>query len=140
MKYMQLVSITDQISVKINEIIDNMITNNRIKSLAKKYNLNYLYNIEVKTNKKSDISYIMSKGEQIIGIEDNSPPFMMINGKKIGFNIKFTTKIYSRLDIYMIFKNIDLDKKETELNDKNSKNLKFIQNSNKLIGLRKKEN
>jgi len=40
----------------------------------------------------------------------------------------------------MIFKNIDLDKKETELNDKNSKNLKFIQNSNKLIGLRKKEN
>jgi len=130
MKYMQLVSITDQISVKINEIIDNMITNNRIKSLAKKYNLNYLYNIEVKTNKKSDISYIMSKGEQIIGIEDNSPPFMMING----------TKIYSRLDIYMIFKNIDLDKKETELNDKNSKNLKFIQNSNKLIGLRKKEN
>jgi len=95
MKYMQLVSITDQISVKINEIIDNMITNNRIKSLAKKYNLNYLYNIEVKTNKKSDISYIMSKGEQIIGIEDNSPPFMMINGKKIYYkNLLQTRYLY----------------------------------------------
>ncbi|KAG4100420.1 periplasmic binding protein-like II [Neocallimastix lanati (nom. inval.)] len=108
-------------TVKVNELINNMINDGRLESLAKKYNLINLYNTAINIDGKSDMNYIMSKGELIVGIEDNSPPMSYYDnsGRLMGFDIELLTEICSRLGIYVIFKNIDWNKKEEELNDKN---------------------
>ncbi|KAG4100417.1 periplasmic binding protein-like II [Neocallimastix lanati (nom. inval.)] len=108
-------------TIRLNEIINSMISDGRLESLANKYNLADLYNAAVKDDGKSDMNYIMSKGELVVGIEDNSSimSYYNDNGKLIGFDIEFATTVCSRLGIYVIFKNIDWDKKETELNDRN---------------------
>jgi len=106
--------------IKVNEIINNMITDGRLESLARKYNLFELYNKIIDIDKKSDVDHIMSKGELIIGIEEDSLVMSYHDniGRLVGFDIEFVTEICSRLGIYAVFKNIDWDKKESELNDK----------------------
>jgi len=99
-------------TVKVNELINNMINDGRLESLAKKYNLINLYNTAINIDGKSDMNYIMSKGELIVGIEDNSPPMSYYDnsGRLMGFDIELLTEICSRLGIYVIFKNIDWNK------------------------------
>jgi len=108
-------------TIKVNELINSMIIDGRLEALAKKYNLINFYNTAMKTDGKSDMNYIMSKGELIVGIEDNSPPMSYYDssGRLMGYDIELLTELCSRLNIYAIFKNIDWNKKEAELNDKN---------------------
>jgi len=108
-------------TIKINEHINNLINDGTLESIANKYNLIDLYNSAVKPDENSDLSYIMSKGEMIIGIEENSSPMTYYDndGKLTGFNIEFAKALCSELGIDAVFKNIDFDKMETELNTKN---------------------
>jgi len=128
-------------TIKVNELINNMITDGRLESLAKKYNLIDLYNTAIKIDGKSDMNYIMTKGEMIIGIESNSPllSYYDNSGRLIGFNIEFATALCSRLGIYVIFKTIDWNQRETELNNKNVdclwNSISFIENSNNNVDL-----
>ncbi|OUM59047.1 hypothetical protein PIROE2DRAFT_15534 [Piromyces sp. E2] len=108
-------------TIKVNELIKKMINDGTLESLSKKYNLFDLYTTAVKTDGLSDLDYIMSKGAMTIGIENNTPPMTYYdnNGELTGFNIEFAKAVCSKLGIDAIFKDIDWDKKETELNNKN---------------------
>lgn len=57
----------------------------------------------------------------VIEIENNTPPMTYYdeNGELTGFNVEFAKTIFSKLDVDVIFKNVDRDKKETKLNNKN---------------------
>ena len=80
-----------------------------------------LYNIAITPDENSDLNYIMSKGEMIIGIDENTPPMSYYDndGELIGFNIEMAKAICLNLGIDVKFKTIEWDKKETELNNKN---------------------
>jgi len=106
---------------KVNEIINYMINDGTLESLAKKYNILDFYTSAIKPDETSDLNYIMSKGEMIIGIENNAPPmsYYSENGELIGFNIEFAKAICSKLGVDAKFKIVDWDKMETELNEKN---------------------
>jgi len=108
-------------TIKINELINNAINDGTLESLAKKYNLLDLYNSAISPDENSDYNYIMSKGEMIIGIEDNIPPLSYYNddGDLTGFNIEFAKSVCSNLGIDAKFQIIDWENKETELNNKN---------------------
>jgi len=113
--------VESDMTVKINELINNSINDGTLESLAKKYNLLDLYNSAISPNENSDYNYIMSKGEMIIGIEDNIPPLSYYNddGDLTGFNIEFAKSVCSNLGIDAKFQIIDWENKETELNNKN---------------------
>jgi len=108
-------------TIKVNELINNMINDGTLESLAKKYNVFDLYASAIKPDENSDLNYIISKGEMIIGIENNTPPMSYYNknGELTGFNVDFAKVICNKLGIDAKFKNIDWNNKETELNDKN---------------------
>jgi len=76
--------IGSDITIKVNKEINNMINDGSLGSIAKKYNLYELYESTIKTNEKSDMEYIMSKGEMIIGVETDRPPMTYYD--EYGFN------------------------------------------------------
>jgi len=88
-------------TIKINEQINNMIEDGTLESLTKKYGLDELYNIAITPDENSDLNYIMSKGEMIIGIDENTPPMSYYDndGELIGFNIEMAKAICLNLGI-----------------------------------------
>jgi len=107
-------------TIKVNSIINKMFNDGSLATLANKYNMIDLYNIVTKTGMESDMDYIMSKGEMIIGIEVDSPPMNYYDeyGDLIGFDCELAKAVCSKLGIDAIFVNIEWDMKETLLNNK----------------------
>jgi len=101
-------------------LINDMIHDGTLAALAEKYNLLDLYNFTIKSDSKSDLNYIMSKGEMIVGIDGNRPPMTYTNdyGELTGFDIEFAKMVCSNLGVDVSFKKIDWSLKESELNNK----------------------
>jgi len=112
--------INSDMTIKINELINNMINDGSLKSLANKFNLGDLYTSALERDETSDMDYIMTKGQMIIGIESNTPPLMYYDeyGQITGFNIEFAKAVCYELNIDVIFKDIDWENKDNELNSK----------------------
>ncbi|OUM59044.1 hypothetical protein PIROE2DRAFT_15531 [Piromyces sp. E2] len=113
--------LNSDMTTKINKLINDMINDGTLETIAKKYNLFDLYSLAIKNNGNSDYDYIMSKGELIIGIGIEGAPMVYYNeyNELTGFDIEFAKAVCSLLGIDAIFKNIEWDKKETELSYKN---------------------
>ncbi|OUM59048.1 hypothetical protein PIROE2DRAFT_15535 [Piromyces sp. E2] len=113
--------LNSDMTIKINQIISNMINDGSLALIAEKYDLIELYNLTIKNNGKSDYKYIMSKGEMIIGIGVEGIPMVYYDeyGDLTGYDIELAKAICSKLGIDATFKRIEWDKKETELSSKN---------------------
>ncbi|OUM69517.1 hypothetical protein PIROE2DRAFT_2614 [Piromyces sp. E2] len=109
-------------TIHVNKIINKFINEGIIESLTKNYNLHDLYLSVMNTNENTDMNYIMTKGELIIGIDGTyNPPMSYYNeyGELTGFDIEFAKEVCSKLGIDIIFKIVDWEQKEEELSNKN---------------------
>jgi len=114
--------INSDMTIKINHSLNKMINDGTLESLANKFGLIELYKLVVKTNEQSDSSYIISKGELIVGFDgDDCPPMTTYDeyGELTGFDTELAKSVCSMLGIDIVFKVIEWDKKEMELNNKN---------------------
>ncbi|OUM62068.1 hypothetical protein PIROE2DRAFT_11776, partial [Piromyces sp. E2] len=104
-------------TVKINEKIKELIADNTLLNLAKKYGLTDLYESVETVTGISDAAYIMGNGEIVIGIKENNKPFSYEEeGVLIGFDVELTSTLYKNLGIdvkYVVLK--DWSKKEEKL-------------------------
>jgi len=108
------------ITIHINKIINNMISDGTLTSIAEQYSLVDLLNMKIKVDSKSDLDYIMSKGEMIVGVETDRPPTTYYDeyGELTGFDTDFAKAVGSKLGIDVIFKTIIWSEKEKNLDDK----------------------
>jgi len=108
-------------TLKVNKEINNMIKDGTLESISKKYNLHELYESSIKTNEKSDLLYIISKGEMVVGVETDRPFMTYYDeyGELTGFDTEFAKAVGSKLGIDVVFKEIVWSEKEKELKSKN---------------------
>jgi len=69
--------------------------------LQKKYNLYELYELTVQINEISDLLYIISKGEMVIGVETDRPPMTYYDkyGDLTGFDPEFAKAVGPKIGI-----------------------------------------
>jgi len=103
----------------VNEAIKELIKDNTLLNLAKKYELTELYESVEKQLEKSDSTYIMGNGEIIIGVKENNKPFSYLEkGVLTGIDIELS-KLFRVLGIDVKHKIInDWSNKEENLNSK----------------------
>jgi ABC-type amino acid transport substrate-binding protein len=113
--------IGSDMTIKINKLIVDMINDGTLELIAKKYGMLDNYKSAIAINEESELDYIMSKGEMTIGIDVDGNPMSYYDdyGELTGFDTEFAKTVCSKLGIDAIFKKIDWDKKEEELNNKN---------------------
>ena len=72
-------------------------------------------------NKDTSLSYVIEKGEFVMGLDDSFPPmgFRDENNNIVGFDIDLAQAVSEKLDVELIVQPIDWQSKELELETKN---------------------
>ena len=73
------------------------------------------------TNEDTSLSYLIEKGEFVMGLDDAFPPmgFRDENNNIVGFDIDLAQAVSEKLDVELIVQPIDWQSKELELETKN---------------------
>jgi len=101
---------------QVNKVIKELIKDNTLLNLAKKYDLTDLYESIEKQLENSDSTYIMSNGEINVGVKENNKPFSYLEkGTLTGIDIELS-KLFGILGI---------DVKHTIINDWSTKEEKL---------------
>lgn len=110
------------LTAKVNEIMDELISEGTLTELAEKYQLTLA---DAKTEETSeeatvkDIDYIKSNGKMVIGITEYEPMnYKDENGEWTGFDTEFAQKVCEKLGVEAEFVEIDWDNKFIALNSK----------------------
>jgi len=102
---------------KVNEMILDMILDDSLMVLAKKYGLVDLF----KPIRITDTDYIIKNGKMIIGFDPTLAPMAYYDksGQLTGFDVEFSKAVCQKLGITAEFKEIEWSKKENELKERN---------------------
>lgn len=100
---------------EVNKIIDELVSDGTLDTLAQKYELTLVENAESKSDDEvtvSDLEYIKNNGKLVVGITEYAPMnYRDEEGKWTGFDTEFAVAVCEKLGVEAEFVEIDWDNK-----------------------------
>lgn len=108
---------------KVEDITLELIESGKLAELSEKYEVGavgkdaYTPKADPCTG-SGDFAYVQAKGNLVIGVTDYKPMDYKENGQWVGFDADYAREVCARLGVTPIFKEIEWDNKELELESK----------------------